>query len=77
MPKTATAQSSRDPSVTVTATVGHLIGFKSDVEQCAKVKEIGERKGFPYYVTIRVDVSEGEYAGKNQWLDLRDCWNIP
>lgn len=71
--KTATA--TRHNGETVTATVGRFISFKMDIEQSAKVKEIAF--GGPYGNTakVRVDVSEGEYRGKNVWINLSDCWN--
>ena len=73
---TISTPSSRDPSVTVTASVGTEICFKADIEQSAIVKEVRYGGWNGRRSQVLVDVDDGEYAGPNQWLDLEECWNM-
>ena len=71
--KTATATNQHGEAVI--ATVGKAIWFKADVEQSAIVKELRYAGWDGRQLQVRVDVTQGEYAGRDQWFDLNECWN--
>lgn len=57
-------------------TVGAEIGFKSDVEQSSKIKEVSEHPEFRGRMRVRVNVHEGGYAGKDKWIDAKDLFPV-
>jgi uncharacterized protein YdbL (DUF1318 family) len=57
---------------TFTVAIGDIVGFKMDVEQYAKVKDI--RVGRRNTYQVLVDVTAGEYGRGPMWLDVDQLW---
>jgi hypothetical protein len=56
----------------ITASVGDVVGFKSDVEQYSKVKAI--RTSSSGHAEVQVVKTAGEYGRGPDWIRLSDCW---